>query len=84
MQDTMLRLIRNVDQLLLRASLDAEGVRQRLQIVDAECEDFMVKLDNRRKNISSSVSFFNQAETVGVTPHLVLFPECNISGSKIK
>ncbi|XP_046554795.1 uncharacterized protein LOC124264120 [Haliotis rubra] len=63
MQDTMLRLIRNVDQLLLRASLDAEGVRQRLQIVDAECEDFMVKLDNRRKNISSSVSFFNQAET---------------------
>jgi hypothetical protein len=60
----MLRLLRTADGLLRRASVDAEGIRRRLMLVDQECEDFMVKLDNRRKNIFMAVSFFNLAETV--------------------
>lgn len=60
----MLRLLRTADGLLRRASVDAEGIRKRLMLVDQECENFMVKLDNRRKNIFMAVSFFNLAETV--------------------
>ena len=63
-QENMLRLLRTADGLLRRASIDAEGIRQRLMLVDQECENFMVKLDNRRKNIFMAVSFFNLAETV--------------------
>lgn len=60
----MLRLLRTADGLLRRASVDAEGIRQRLMLVDQECENFTGKLDNRRKNIFMAVSFFNLAETV--------------------
>ena len=63
-QENMLRLLRTADGLLRRASVDAEGIRQRLMLVDQECENFMVKLDNRRKNIFMALSFFNLAETV--------------------
>ncbi|KAK3083136.1 hypothetical protein FSP39_014900 [Pinctada imbricata] len=62
-QETVLRLVRQADQLLRRSNLDAEGVKYRLQTVDRECENFMVKLDIRRKNISQAVSFFDLAET---------------------
>jgi len=64
-QDTVLQLVRNADQLLRRTHLDAEGVRRRLQEVDTECENFMIKIDTRRKNITMAVSFFDKAETVG-------------------
>ena len=60
----MLRLLRTADGLLRRASVDAEGIRQRLVLVDQECENFMVRVDARRKNIFMAVSFFNLAETV--------------------
>ena len=63
-QDTVLRLVRTADQLLRRTHLDAEGVRQRLQAVDEESENFMNKLDTRRKNISMAMSFYGLAETV--------------------
>lgn len=63
-QETVLRLVRTADQLLRRTHLDAEGVRQRLQAVDEESENFMIKLDTRRKNISMAMSFFGLAETV--------------------
>ena len=63
-QETVLRLVRTADQLLRRTHLDAEGVRQRLQAVDEESENFMMKLDTRRKNISMTMSFFGLAETV--------------------
>lgn len=62
-QETVLRLVRTADQLLRRTHLDAEGVRQRLQAVDEESENFMNKLDTRRKNISMAMSFFGLAET---------------------
>ncbi|ESO86305.1 hypothetical protein LOTGIDRAFT_167354 [Lottia gigantea] len=62
-QETVLQLIRTADQLLRRTNLDAEGVRQRLLTVDNECENFMNQLDNRRRNITMSVSFFNLQET---------------------
>ena len=63
-QETVLRLVRNADQLLRRTQIDAEGVRSRLQEVDTECENFMIRLDTRRKNISMAMSFFDLAETV--------------------
>ncbi|XP_060064415.1 titin-like, partial [Ylistrum balloti] len=62
-QQTVVRLVRDADQLLRRANMDAEGVRRRLQTVDRECEDFRNKLDTRRKNIMMAASFFDQAET---------------------
>ncbi|XP_076451161.1 coiled-coil domain-containing protein 141-like [Babylonia areolata] len=62
-QENMLRLLRTADGLLRRASVDAEGIRQSLMLVDQECESFMVRLDNRRKNITMAVSFFNLAQT---------------------
>lgn len=61
-QENVLRLVRKADQLLRRTNLDAEGVRQRLQTVDHECENFMVRLDNKRKNISMALSFFDLVE----------------------
>ena len=66
-QDTLLRLIRTADQLIHSAHYDAEGVKKRLQQVDKTCEDFMVRLDTRRKNVALSVSFFSLAQTVSAT-----------------
>lgn len=60
----MLRLLRTADGLLRRASVDAEGIRQRLIVVDREAESFTTRLDNRRKNITMAVAFFDLAETV--------------------
>lgn len=60
----MLGLLRTADGLLRRASVDAEGIRQRLIVVDREAESFSNRLDNRRKNISMAVAFFRFAETV--------------------
>lgn len=65
-QETVLRLVRTADQLLRRSNLDVEGVRQRLQTVDQECESFMYKLDTRRKNITMATTFFEQAESVSM------------------
>ncbi|VDI56857.1 titin [Mytilus galloprovincialis] len=62
-QETVLRLVRTADQLLRRSKLDVEGVRQRLQTVDTECENFMIRLDTRRKNITMATSFFEQTES---------------------
>lgn len=59
-----MRLVRDADQLLRRANMDAEGVRRRLQAVDKECDEFRIKLDTKRKNIQMAASFFDQAETV--------------------
>lgn len=69
----MLRLLRTADSLLRRTNIDAEGIRQRLMLVDQECENFMIKLDNRRKNIFMAVSFFNLAETVNKPMKIVYF-----------
>lgn len=48
----MLSLLRTADGLLRRASVDAEGIRQRLIAVDREAESFSSRLDIRRKNVS--------------------------------
>ena len=65
MQENMLSLLRTADGLLRRASVDAEGIRQRLMVVDREAESFTTRLDTRRKNVTMSVDFFRLAETVG-------------------
>ncbi|CAL1540818.1 unnamed protein product, partial [Lymnaea stagnalis] len=62
-QESMLGLLRTADGLLRRASVDAEGIRQRLIAVDREAESFSNRLDNRRKNITMAVAFFRLAET---------------------
>ena len=59
----MLGLLRTADGLMRRASVDAEGVRQRLVVVDREAESFAQRLDARRKNVSMAVAFFSLAET---------------------
>ena len=63
-QENMLSLLRTADGLLRRASVDAEGIRQRLMVVDREAESFTTRLDARRKNVTMAVDFFRLAETV--------------------
>jgi len=62
-QETVLRLIRTADQLVHGARADAESVRKRLQMVDAKCEDFMNRLDARRKNLTMARNFYTLAQT---------------------
>jgi len=64
MQETVLRLIRTADQLVHSDHYDAESVKQRLKTVDEKSENFMVALDNRRRNLSLAVTFFLLAKTV--------------------
>ena len=47
------------------AHYDQEGVKQRLLLIDQKCEDFMMRLDNRRKNLTLAINFFSLANTVG-------------------
>ena len=65
-QENMLGLLRTADGLMRRASVDAEGIRQRLIVVDREAESFSSRLDARRKNISMAVAFYGLADTVSV------------------
>jgi hypothetical protein len=65
---TVLRLLHTADQLMHSASYDAEGIKRRLDTVDKQCEDFMARLDARRKNLALAVSFFTLAKTVRM-PH---------------
>lgn len=59
----MLRLVRTADQLVHSATYDAEGVRERLKQVDQKTENFMFRLDTRRKNLALTISFYTLAET---------------------
>ena len=56
--------MRTADQLIHSAHYDAEGVRQRLRKIDEKNEDFMLRLDTRRKNLALAISFFSLAQTV--------------------
>lgn len=62
-QDTVLRLLRTADQVAHSAQSDAEGVKQRLLKIDGQCEDFMLRLEKRRKNLTLAVNFFSLAKT---------------------
>lgn len=64
MQETVLRLIRTADQLVHSDHYNAESVKERLKTVDQKSENFMVALDNRRRNLSLAVTFFLLAKTV--------------------
>ena len=63
-QETVLRLVRTADQLIHGSNYDAEGIRQRLRKVDEKCEDFMIRLDTRRKNLMLAISFYSLTQTV--------------------
>lgn len=74
----MLSLLRTADGLLRRASVDAEGIRQRLIAVDREAESFSSRLDIRRKNVSMAVAFFRLAETVSNSVEAGPVVGCNL------
>ncbi|CAH1789041.1 unnamed protein product, partial [Owenia fusiformis] len=61
-QDKVLRLVRSADTLLHGAHPDIEGIMTRLRNIDEQCENFMLRFDNRRKNVALSVAFFKQAQ----------------------
>lgn len=63
-QDTVLRLLRTADQVVQSSQSDAEGVKKRLLLIDEKCEDFMLRLETRRRNLTLAVSFFSLAKTV--------------------
>ena len=71
-QETVLRLVRTADQLVHSAHYDAEGVKKRLEVIDQKCEDFMHRVDNRRKNLALAINFFSLAQTVNVVTRSVL------------
>lgn len=60
----MLRLLHAADQLMHSGSYDADGIKKRLDTIDKQCEDFMAKMDTRRKNLGLAISFFTLAKTV--------------------
>jgi len=62
-QETILRLIRTADHLVHSDRADAESVRKRLQVIDNKCENFMTRMDTRRKNLAMSNSFFALVQT---------------------
>ena len=63
--------MRTADQLIHSAHYDAEGVRQRLRKIDEKCEDFMLRLDTRRKNLALAISFFLLAQSVSTFSYFV-------------
>lgn len=63
MEETVLRLIRTADQLVHSSHYDAEGVQRRLKQVDSQSESFMLKMDDRRRNLAMATSFFSQAKS---------------------
>lgn len=63
MEETVLRLIRTADQLVHSSHYDAEGVQRRLKQVDSQSESFMLKMDDRRRNLTMATSFFSQAKS---------------------
>ena len=76
-QETVLRLVRTADQLVHSALYDAEGIKTRLQTVDQKCEDFMLRLDTRRKNLALAINFFSLAQGVGIISMVFLFKNEN-------
>ena len=63
-QETVLRLLRTADQLVHSAHYNAEGVKKRLEVVDEQCENFMFRMDSRRKNLALAIGFFSLAQMV--------------------
>ena len=62
---------------------DAEGVKQRLLVIDEKCEDFMMRLDNRRKNLTLAINFFSLAKTVGRNSTITFCGEDNVFGKDV-
>ena len=71
-QETIIRLIRTADQLAHSAHYDSEGVRSRLTQVDSQCEDFLLRMDARRKNVALAVTFFHLSQTVSTLQGMFL------------
>ena len=63
-QGELLQLVRTSDQLSHTANVDVTSLRQRLQAVDELAQDFMLRMDARRKNIATAINFYRLASKV--------------------
>lgn len=63
-QGELLQLVRTSEQLSHTANVDVSSLRQRLQAVDDLAQDFMIKMDDRRKCITTAINFYRLASQV--------------------
>lgn len=74
-QGELLQLVRTSDQLVHTANVDVTSLRHRLQAVDELAQDFMLRMDARRRNIATAINFYRFAAQVGqVLVQLVAVP----------
>lgn len=65
-QGELLQLVRTSDQLSHTANVDVSSLRQRLQAVDELAQDFTMRMDDRRKCITTAINFYKLAYQVRV------------------
>lgn len=59
-----MKLVRTSEQLSHTGDLDTSVLRQKLQSVDNLAEDFMLRMDARRKNIAMAINFYTLSSKV--------------------
>lgn len=63
-QGELLQLVRTSDQLSHTANVDVTSLRHKLQAVDDLAQDFMLRMDARRRNIATAINFYRLAANV--------------------
>jgi len=63
-QGELLKLVRTSEQLSHTSNIDMASLRKRLQGVDELAQDFMLRMDARRKNIATAINFYRLAAKV--------------------
>lgn len=67
-QGDLLQLVRTSEQLSHTASVDVSSLRQRLQAVDDLAQNFMMRMDERRKCIATAIRFYRLVSQVSLKP----------------
>lgn len=60
----MFKVIRNGDQLIHAGHPNSPEIQQKTEAMAEHCENFMQRLDDRRRNVAMSLAFFKSAQTV--------------------
>lgn len=63
-QGELLQLVRTSEQLSHTTDVDITTLRQRLQGIDDLAQDFMLRMDARRRNIATAINFYRLAAKV--------------------
>lgn len=63
-QGDLLKLVRTADQLSHTANVDVTSLRHRLRAVDELAQDFMIRMDARRRNIATAINFYRLSAQV--------------------